>query len=179
MREIRLKTPTTFRNNELEEINIYQDGKLFYSSKYLNKNPEFFNLPAGDFQTENFISVAPLSIPKIKLPKKERHIKSGENYEIRFEPNPNKCTVYHDQDLIVFDESFKNKPEIEILCVYYHELGHRFYETEYKCDIYSYYRLLKLGYNPSQIKQAFQNTLSHTPAAYHRKMKYFNKHNKK
>jgi len=39
----------------------------------------------------------------------------------------------------------------------YHELGHCFYQTESKCDLFAAYHLIKKGYNPSQLAMSIFN----------------------
>lgn len=43
-----------------------------------------------------------------------------------------------------------------------HEIGHFFYETEWKCDLFALRNYLKLGFNPSNAFLALKNILSHS-----------------
>ncbi len=147
-------------------FDIYDNnGQLFYSSKFTdhigNGETLKFNLPAGDYKYNgNFIKLAnPVKVVNIPLPPKERHI-TPKRYEIIFADNPNKCSIYYDEGVIIFDNSFKNKPMYVKYVIYFHELGHHWYQTEEKADLFAAKKLLELGFNPSQIGRAFLDSLS-------------------
>jgi hypothetical protein len=44
--------------------------------------------------------------------------------------------------------------------IYYHELGHHWYITESKADLFAAKKMLELGFNPSQIQLAVLDSLS-------------------
>jgi hypothetical protein len=71
--------------------------------------------------------------------------------------------------LILFDESFRTKPLYIKYAIYFHELGHHFYKTESKADLYSAKKMLDKGFNPSQIGMASLESLSQN--SFDRKMK--------
>jgi hypothetical protein len=50
-----------------------------------------------------------------------------------------------------------------------HELGHCFYETEYKCDLFAASYLIKRGYNPSQLALSTFYSLGNTDSSFDRK----------
>jgi hypothetical protein len=60
-----------------------------------------------------------------------------------------------------------------------HEVGHYFYsgqgqKSEIYCDLFSANEMLKIGFNPSQIKWAQSGTLSNSETSLERKDKVFN-----
>lgn len=142
-------------------------GQLFYSSDFTEhiRNGERmkFNVPAGEYKYNgSFIKLdKPIEHKKIILPKKERHLAgSKKEYRVMYGKNPNKCTIYYKAGLIIFDESFRNVPMFIRYAIYYHEIGHHFYKTESKADLYATKKMLDLGFNPSQIGLAGLMSLS-------------------
>jgi hypothetical protein len=142
-------------------------GQVFYTSDFTDhiRNGERlkFNVPAGQYKYNgSFIKLdRPVEHKKIILPKKERHLAgSKKNYQVIFGKNPNKCTIYYKAGIIIFDESFRNVPMFIRYAIYFHEIGHHFYRTESKADLYATKKMLDLGFNPSQIGLAGLLSLS-------------------
>lgn len=154
---------------------IYEpNGQLFYSSEFTDhiaKGERLeFNLPAGDYKYDgNFIKLPfPVKVKNVTLPQRERNI-TKKRYEIIFGNNPNKCTIFYDTGVILFDESFRNKPLYIKEAIYAHELGHHWYKTEWKADLYAVRYMLNRGYNPSQIGLAPIQSLTNKPDSLERK----------
>jgi len=159
-------------------FDIYEtSGQLFYSSDFTTHIEEGrrleFNLPAGEYKYNGSFIKLDSAVPttSIILPLPERNI-TKKRYNIKFGENKNKCTIFYDQGLILFDNSFKDKPLYVKYCIYYHELGHHWYSSEYKADLYSAKKLLDKGFNPSQIGKAVLDSLSEK--SFNRKMKIVN-----
>jgi hypothetical protein len=176
MRDLVLEEKTGFYSTM--PFTVYEpDGKIFYSSDFVDKiangKKHEFNLPAGIYKYDgSFIKLdRPVPVKNIALPQKERNI-IRKRYNIEFGDNPNKCTIFYAKGLILFDNSFKNKPLYIKYAIYYHELGHHFYKTEAKADLYAAKMMLDKGFNPSQIGMASINTLSNN--SFDRKMKTVN-----
>lgn len=147
-------------------FNIYDErGILFYSSSFTNKiqNGEslLFNLPPGKYLYNGVLRQLdrPINIPLKKLPPKERRIKK-KRYKIEYGDNPNKCTIFYDKGLILFDKSFLKLPLFVRWNIYFHELGHHFYKTEKYADLYAYNKMIKAGFNKTQIGKTSLLTLS-------------------
>jgi len=153
-------------------------GFPFYDSRSLGP-VESFNLPAGKYFVDsgNFTKMAtPVYFKKDKLPFPEIAFATLPlNFKIVFDTNPNKCTIYWTQKLIVFDDGsgsgvdFRNVPRPYFDFILNHEYGHTFYgygtlyepeAYESYCDRFASNRMLDMGYNPSQIKEAPKATLS-------------------
>ena len=156
---------------------VYEpNGNVFYSSEFTDKIAKGerleFNLPAGEYRYDGSFIKLPFPIPvrHITLPMKERNY-APKRYEIRFGDNPNKCTIFYDEGVILFDNSFKNKPLYIKYHIYFHELGHHWYKTEWKADLYSAKKMLEKGFNPSQIGLANLESLTNKPDSYDRKMR--------
>ena len=137
-------------------------GILFYDSTWAGNFLGLFNLPVGVYYTNALLTQLPdpVSSPVIHLPRKERRNKIPKSIKIEFGRNPAKATIYHRQNRILFDNSFKRKPLYEIWFVFYHELGHKLYESEHKADLYAAKQMFKRGFNESQIMLAPWNSLS-------------------
>ena len=155
MNNLVLENKTGFSSTlpfEIFELN----GNLFYSSDFTTKIEEGkrldFNLPAGEYKYNgSFIKLSsPVEVKNIELPFPERNI-TKKRYDIIFGNNPNKCTIYYDTGVILFDEQYRSKPLYLKYGIYFHELGHHWYKSEYKADLFSIKKMLDKGFNPSQI----------------------------
>lgn len=129
------------------------DGRIFYTDQWVKKPVKHFNLPKGKYIVESGDILRKKSSVKYRLPKlppPERWYKQ-KKYRIKFAPNPNKATVYHKEGIIVFDPYFKKVPKFIFDFILFHEFGHQYYKTEKYADAYARNKMLKRGYNPSQI----------------------------
>lgn len=168
------KNKTGFKSTD-ELIKIYDsDNKPFYV--YPNKTGViYFNLPKGAYSTLNNLTklTQPVNYKLPPLPKPTVNRKLPKRFKVVFKDNPNKCSVYHKIGLIVFDNSFQDKPKFFLTFIKLHELGHYFYSSSNKnpiskeyqlnemyCDTFAQNKMLKLGYNPGQIQQAINLTLT-------------------
>lgn len=135
-------------------LKIYDFRKiLFYSYKFVAKFKKRFYLPIGVYYITASINRIKYKPRKIKkLPKFERNLKHNwSDFKIGFKENPNKATIYHKKKLIIFDNIFKTKPLYILIFILGHEVGHKYYKTEYKADAYAVNYMLKAGFNRSQI----------------------------
>jgi hypothetical protein len=175
MRELKLEEKTGF--SSLLPFTIYElNGQVFYSSDFTDHISAGrrldFNLPAGEYKYDGSFTKlsSPVPVVSVTLPMHERNIQK-KRYEIRFGENPNKCTIFYDEGVILFDNSFRNKPLYIKYAIYFHELGHHWYKTEWKADLFSIKKMLDKGFNPSQIGLASLETLTSKPESYERKMR--------
>lgn len=174
-RTIKVRTKTGFKiTDPTVPVNIRDDrGILFYSTE--SRVPEIteFNLPPGTYLVDSGHfreMLRPINFKLERLPVSENLLsRAPYHFEIIFEDNPNKCTIFWKEKLIVFDTKFQDAPLPELFFIYFHELGHsRYgYETRYSpeeaeayCDLYASNEMLKMGFNPSQVDAAPKNTLS-------------------
>lgn len=132
-----------------------------------------FNLPVGKYVVDSG-AFTPMSSPinfKLEsLPMAETAFAvPPTNFKIVFQQNPNKCTIFWNEKMIVFDTSFEDKPLPELYFIYFHELGHSKYgyqrlytmkQAEAFCDQYASNEMLRMGFNPSQIIKAPKDSLS-------------------
>lgn len=156
--KVKRKTLFFFPNFKNDLLNIYDNkGVLFYSSDFVSNFLGYFYLPSGTYTANHYFKQVngKLQQPKIKLPKRERDFKHNfKEFKILFGINKHKCTIDHDEKTILFDNSFLDAPKYVLAFILYHEQGHNFYETEWKADLFSVAKMLKEGYNISQIIKA-------------------------
>ncbi len=132
-----------------------------------------FNLPPGIYLVDQGYfkpMSSPINFKQAKLPQSETMFPNTPyNFDITFAENPNKCTIFWQEKMIVFDNKFLDAPYPELYFIYFHELGHSRYgfdklysmmDAEAYCDLYASNKMLEMGFNPSQIKAAPENTLS-------------------
>jgi len=148
----------------LAPIKIY-DGKnrIFYNKNRSNNRDGivYFNLPPGRYFTDNELKRLPRPI-KYKcplLPKPERLLNIPQ-LKIIVEKNPRKCSIYFATGIIKIDPEYAAKPLPQLMHILFHEIGHFLYATEYKCDLFSCYNMLKYGFNPSQCLKVMLHNLS-------------------
>lgn len=165
MKKLVLEQKTGFATSLPFEI--YDNrGILFYDNTFVEKIQRGeilkFNLPAGEYQLNGSLIRLdePVKTKTIILPPKERNINNGKRYRIEFGDNPNKCSIFYDEGLILFDKQYINAPLYIKYGIYFHELGHHFYKTEWKADLYATKKMLEYGFNPSQIGRVGLMTLS-------------------
>lgn len=172
MRHIRVHRKTGFINLGKAPIKILDfRGKTFYDTTILKKRVKMFNLPSGKYTLISG-NIIKSNVPKYHslkpMPNKERHYPQ-KRLKLKFGNNPHKATIYHNKGVILFDRSLKQKPLYVIWFIYYHELGHFYYKTEWKADEFARQMMLRKGFNPSQISLASLQGLS--KAQYKRKSK--------
>lgn len=165
MRKLDLATKTGFAITDIYKPVVIRDhrGILFYTTEPLLPKVKQFNLPPGTYFVDSgyFTPLPnPVKYDKIVLPPSQRLLPKPTNFRVEFAPNPNKCTIYWNKNLIVFDKRFKEKPLYEIFFILFHEEGHHKYKTEKYADIYAINRMLEYGFNPLQSGSAPLFTLS-------------------
>lgn len=164
MKDLILEEKTGFQTTL--PFQIYDSkGVLFYDDTFVNKIESGqslkFNVPAGLYKYNgSFVKLdEPVKTMTVALPPKERHY-AQKKYRIEFGDNPNKCSIFYDLGLILFDNQFVNSPMYVKYGIYFHELGHHYYKTEWKADLYATRKMLEYGFNPSQIGRVGLMTLS-------------------
>ena len=170
------KTGYKITNPNIPVIIRDNRGILFYTTESMLPRITSFNLPPGQYMVDSGM-FAPLNSPVtfglLSLPANERLLKSPHNFRVVFGSNPNKCSILWGKDTILFDNSFKEKPLPQVQFILGHEFGHQFYKTEKYCDLYAANRMLRMGFNPSQIGLSPLESLSE--GAYERKKMMVNK----
>ncbi len=165
MYKLTLREKTGFQVVDPTQPVIIRDyrGVLFYSTEPMLPRVMKFNLPAGEFFVDagyirRMSSPNPVTLSRLPFP--ERFYPSTSDFNVQFGTNPNKCTVFWDEKLILFDKSFLDKPLPQIDFIRLHEEGHSRYETEKYADLYAANAMLEKGYNESQIGTAHIDSLS-------------------
>lgn len=144
----------------LDQVNIWKNGKPFYQYKKPGKIK--FNLPPGKYFTYGPIEQLkkPVNYEFSKKRKREKqHFDSPEQVTVIFSNNPNKASIFLNEQIVLLDNRFREADECLLKYILYHEIGHYFYETEHYCDEYAQERMLNEGYNKSQILKASAQSL--------------------
>lgn len=115
-----------------------------------------FNLPKGVYRvvkggfTESLTGLNYF----VDLPEVERSDKHPESVKYAFGDVRFKAMIYRGQAKIFLDKKYFNYPQYVAKFLLEHEKAHYFYETERYCDLWAANKMLKLGYNPTQIFDA-------------------------
>lgn len=175
MNKIVVDKKTGFCCNDSTELVINDSkGKLFYS-RSINRAQNCFNLPKGVYYSKNNLTQlgSPVSYSIPKLPKIERSGILPKKVIVRKGNNPYKCSIVRDNKrriaVIFADNKIFELPKVQQELIMLHELGHCFYETEYKCDMFSAHYLIKRGYNPSQLALSTFYSLGNSDSSFDRK----------
>ena len=165
MRRLTLGIKTGFKVNDPTKPILIRDNRLilFYDTESLLPRVTYFNMPAGRYWVEKGFfseSILPRIYSLSMLPPPERVMPDPTGFDIVFDNNPHKCSIFWDEKTIVFDNSFASKSEPEIYFVLFHEYGHQLYKTEKYADLYAANKMKILGFNPSQIGFAQNSSLS-------------------
>lgn len=169
MRTLSVTKKTGYRIRDVNTPVIIRDwrGVLFYSTEELLPRAKEFNLPALDCPTKYIVESGmftereqPVNYNLIPLPDVERVFSDPSKFKILFDVNKNKCTVSWHDEVIIFDNSFKDKPLPELYFVLYHEYAHRYFKTERYVDLLATNYMLIKGFNPAQIGRAHVLSLS-------------------
>lgn len=165
MRKLNIGVKTGFRVTDPYKPILIRDnrGILFYQTESLVPKVQFFNLPAGNYWVEKgwfAETLLPRVYPLAVLPPPERQYPDPSDFAIEFDNNPNKCSILWDEQVIVFDNSFKERPYPEVFFILYHEYGHQLYKTEAYADLFATNMMKIKGFNESQIHASHNDTLS-------------------
>ena len=156
---LNLQKPCTLSVQGFTKVIDNDTKEIFYQTI---KGQKYFCLPQGNFTISQSFKKLPFNRKFIFTPIKERE----KNYffkefaPLKFSKNPNVATVYHEKKEIVFDNKLKEQPFLFQAFILYHEIGHKYFNTEWKCDVFACHKLLNSGYNQSQILKVCENFLS-------------------
>ena len=138
-----------------DRVNVWKNGRPFY--QYEKNGRINFNLPPGNYFTYTNLWELdkPVEYEFKRTRKREKHHFDAPNQVIVvFRHNPNKASIFLNEGIVILDLRFKEMPEEVLTYILYHEIGHYFYSTEHFCDEYAQERMLREGYNKSQILKA-------------------------
>lgn len=165
MRKLEVSKKTGYKVNDIYSPIVIRDyrGIMFYTTEPLLPRVKEFNLPVGSYMVDSGY-FSPMTFPVqyklIRLPFPERFLPKPKDFVICFGDNPNKCTIFWDKGIIMFDNSFREKPLPQLYFILFHEFGHARYKTEKYADLYAVNSMLAKGFNPSQIGMAPIQSLS-------------------
>lgn len=148
-----------------------EKGKTILDQSFPQAN-NYFTLPHIPIQTQNrlrLIKLIPINWNLLKRffeiypPEKKEAPNSIDISADDFESN--KACIYPKVGQIFYNRQFLDS--IQNLTtrkqVFLHELGHLYYNTEFKCDLFAATILCLLGYPPSEIIRSVERTLDYNP----------------
>lgn len=151
------------------------DGRIYYHRRFNKpcKNAQF-NIPdKGIYQLSITgkvlkIDVMPIVYSKknINLPTIQKNTKETlGKYTIKklrgFVSSP--AMISTKEKKIFLNEAFFELPIYAQKFIMFHELGHRYYYSEFACDLYATKMMLKKGYNESSCVNSLSGVLKRTP----------------
>lgn len=162
MQLISIDKKTGFKALDNQVVILDRNLQPFYS--WQGKTGFLFNLPVGIYYTASRTEKRPkpkeFKIPALPTPEK-KGAKLPKAIKIKIGENPHKASIWTRDNFILFDSGlFKIHSKPRIVYIFLHEIGHYFYRTEWKADLFAAVQMLKKGYNPSQIFDASRNSLS-------------------
>lgn len=156
----------TFKAATNGTLTVYRNGRK-YLDKPFAKGEFYINLPfAGVYQFtgDGFELSKEIPIVKqtslIKLPKPERTRVFGVN-KVLFDTESNSpARIYTQSQTIVLNPKFNDYSGEIKLFILLHEVGHFYYATEWKCDLYAAYHYINTyNCNPSNAFDALAGVL--------------------
>lgn len=170
---IKIDKPTTLKlKSNRDSSRIYDEkGRKIFHRFFKGKADNFsVNLPRKGvyyFDENTTINdILPLEKNRItfELPPQERSrykpFKIVHNKSLTSTP----ARIFTEAGVIeVSDRFYQFDPQIRLF-ILLHELGHYFYKTEWKTDLFALYYYLQLGYNKSQAFYALSRVLHPSPS---------------
>lgn len=181
--DISVKEKTGFRViNPMIPIIIYDERAVpFYDTSRLERPVYAFNLPVGNYtvvsgrfdskrEPENF------DLYPMPAPMRDKGL-DPTKFDIEWGECPYKCTIDWKKRKIIYDESLFFLPLPQLIYIFWHECGHRYYGVPHKekpwppeyaakyqyaeacCDRYAANKMIEAGFNPSQIGEGIIGSL--------------------
>lgn len=166
-----------------DRVNIFIDnGQQYFfrnvGGKYseINVNfpiPGIYQTDAGQVHDITPLKISPI-VQKITLPEHERTT-NPEGISFHYNPEiSSPARIFRHKGRIEKGPKFYALPYSLKLFILLHEIGHLYYKTEWKCDLFACYHFLKMGYNESSCLYALTNILHRSPMNDGRILKLFN-----
>lgn len=116
---------------------------------------------------------------KKTLPKHERKKDFGD-YSLVLKNVESKARVFHKTGIIEFDKNlWDSLTPYQRIFILLHEHAHRYYATEWKCDVYALEYMLSMGFPESVVFDAHLQTRPSKGYIYNMVTKHFNRTKKK
>lgn len=159
---------------------IYFKGGGLYYERYLPATGLKFrvNIPdKGTFILKGFKILSKEPLTKIKplseIADYERNI-SKPDYKIKEVDQFSPASIHHSIAEIRVNKKFKHLNYHFQVFIMLHELAHRFYKTEWKCDLWALSRFSDMGYNSSNAFYCLTRVLKRSREKTVRVKKLFN-----
>jgi hypothetical protein len=147
------------RNGILYHEREFKQPVNFFTFNAVKSGEYTFTQPVQKSETA---PIKKLSTAGIFLPNKERFYKA-DFYIVKNDNYDGKARMYKETGEIQTGRLFEQYNEQIKEFIILHEIGHFFYSTEWKCDLYALMQYLKKGYNQSQAYSALSKVLYKSP----------------
>lgn len=174
--QVLIKKPSTVLvEGSIIAIVVITENSVFYNRKFDKvQNKAKFNIPEKGVYDIKIVGkdlkckIVDLEKSKkiINLPpiQKNTNLTLGKYTIVRkrgFEGSP--ASISTKDKKIYLNDRFYELPIYAQKFIMFHELGHRFYISEYACDLYATKRMLQKGYNESSCVKSLSDVLRRTP----------------
>jgi len=186
MNKISIKEPSTLLMRKKSctgnPVKIYnQKGQCVYHRHLGHADNFSLNLPSvgtyyfgDDLQVRDRLHLVPNKV-KFSLPEPERNRYKPFKIEFNGKLKGTPARIFTQEGVIeVSPQYYKYDPPTRLF-ILLHELGHYFYQTEWKTDTFALYYYLKLGYNKSQAFYSLSKVLHPSERNMERIIRLFNK----
>jgi len=185
MQKINIKEPSTIllKRKGAKIAQIYdRSGRRIYR-RFLHPRADNFsvNLPRtgeyflpDDIEIRDRLHLVPCRV-NFKLPEPERNKYKPFKIEFKADLEGTPARIFTDSGLIEIGPQYQSYDPPTKLFILLHELGHYYYQTEWKTDTFALYWYIKLGYNKSQAFYALTRVLKVNPLNFHRITNIFKK----
>lgn len=154
-----------FKAAQLGELQVYRNGKL-YANRPFVKGLFKFNIPfSGNYEFSGKFfelhKVEPLQKwdKIITLPDRERNKTVGIKKIVIKPDMDSPARIYTDDQVILVSDKWLAYPVEMRFFILLHEVGHFYYQEEWKCDTFAAHWFIKLGFNPSQAFESLAGVL--------------------
>lgn len=158
----------------VSRYNVFHDGKMYHHRECDKDEKPFstssFNVVKSGSYTVNDATNFSRNAIKISnyntiaLPAKERDVKiDGDFYFTKNNSMKTPARIFTQTGEIQVGNSYEKYSEQVQRFIVLHEMGHMYYITEWKCDLYALLFFLKEGYNDSNAFYALEKVLRHSP----------------
>lgn len=84
----------------------------------------------------------------IELPEFERNLNVNIKDFYFSEKQQSPAVIAKTEGIVIVNPKFISIPIEQRICILFHEAGHFYYSTEWKCDVFAVKEFLSCGYNP-------------------------------
>lgn len=184
-KKIHIKEPSTLlmrKHRFTKGVTILNEkGQCVYKRPLLGHADNFnVNLPSAgtyyfgqDLIVRDRLHLVPNKV-RFSLPEPERNRYKPFKIEFNEKLKGTPARIFTNEGVIEIGKQYYQYSPPTRLFILLHELGHYFYKTEWKTDMFALYYYMKLGYNKSQAFYSLSKVLHPSPRNMDRITRLFN-----